>query len=177
MRGRLQIGGDHTSAVPYILLPHAFGDTDPRKYGFDASAGFPPHEDGWIARERSRIWRWANPSFQGRALLYDDMVRRAVSTDPDDYLFFPGVCPSWDNEARRLGRGVVFHGSTPDKFGRWLEAACRAVVKRHEVDQPDRHYGYAFLAEVTRALTRVARSHPSLSLDASGTVSSGSTAT
>ncbi len=30
----------------------------------------------------------------------------------------PGVCPAWDNEARRPGRGICFKGSTPALTGR-----------------------------------------------------------
>ena len=32
---------------PYIVMPQAFGDNDPRQYGFDAAVGFPPHNGGW----------------------------------------------------------------------------------------------------------------------------------
>jgi lipopolysaccharide biosynthesis protein len=42
---------------------------------------------------------------------------------PPPYTMFPGVCPGWDNTARRPpGQAIVFRGSTPELFGRWLAA-------------------------------------------------------
>src|SRR5215207_9686224 len=32
---------------PYVIMPQAFGDEDPRTFGMDAAAGFPPHKVGF----------------------------------------------------------------------------------------------------------------------------------
>gem|GEM_PF-6045526 len=37
------------------------------------------------------------------------------------YPWFPGVCPSWDNTARRpKGKAIIFRNSHPDVFADWL---------------------------------------------------------
>lgn len=40
-----------------------------------------------------------------------------------DYTCFPGVCPGWDNSARRpRGKAIVFRNGSPGNFGEWLRA-------------------------------------------------------
>jgi hypothetical protein len=92
----------------------------------------------------------------------------------DDYLLFPGCCPMWDNEARKPRRGQGFYGSTPARYGTWLERAARGMLDFPEPDrrlvfinawnewaegtylEPDRHYGAAYLAETRRVLDSLA---------------------
>jgi len=159
---------------PYIIMPQAFGDTDPRVYGMDAAAGFPPHPFGWDLPSEIEGLMLLDKSFHGRRLSYDALVDSAIAQPPEDFTVFPGVCPSWDNEARRPGRGTGFYGSSPKKYGAWLEHACRRALRAPSADErivfinawnewaegaylePDRHYGYAYLRETARTLGRLA---------------------
>jgi hypothetical protein len=93
--------------------------------------------------------------------------------DADGYRVFPAVCPGWDNEARRPGRGTTLFGSTPQKYGLWLDNACRKALQASDPDErivfvnawnewaegahlePDRHYGYAYLRETARVVARL----------------------
>src|SRR6056297_1693182 len=44
------------------------------------------------------------------------------------YRCFPGVCPSWDNSARRPpGRAIIFRRSSPALFRDWVAARARAA--------------------------------------------------
>jgi hypothetical protein len=41
---------------------------------------------------------------------------------------FPGVSPGWDNSPRRpADRALILHGSTPERFGAWLEGKIKAT--------------------------------------------------
>lgn len=161
---------------PYIVLPQRAGNSDPLAFGMNAAAGFPPHPDGWNLPPSDGL-TLLDPGFRGRALSYDALVEKATTTPPpQDFTVFPGVCPSWDNEARRAGRGTGFIGSTPRKYGAWLEHACRRALEMPNADErivfinawnewaegaylePDRRYGYAYLRETARVLSRLA--HP-----------------
>jgi hypothetical protein len=101
-----------------------------------------------------------------------ESVRNSESIDKD-YPWIRGCCPSWDNEARKPGRGWAMHDATPDSFERWLrylttdgnpgrarnpdnylfvnawnEWAEGAML------EPDRRYGYANLNRIARVLNR-----------------------
>jgi hypothetical protein len=98
------------------------------------------------------------------------MMQNEISSRSDEYRYFPGICPSWDNEARRPNCGHNYYGSTPDLYGAWLRDAANYTLERNTTDEamvfvnawnewaegaylePDRHYGFAYLAATRRAL-------------------------
>jgi hypothetical protein len=158
---------------PYIVLPQAFDQVDPTVYGADAAAGFPPHNGGWeLPPSRHRLHLF-DRKFSGQAASYDRLAEVAAANTPDQFRLFPGVCPQWDNEPRRTGAGHSFFGSTPAKYGAWLRKATDYAMRAPSRDErivfinawnewaegaylePDRHYGYAYLAETARALASV----------------------
>ena len=156
----------------FVAMCQSFSDSDPSPYGMDAAVGFPPHRT-------SRRIRPVVPdnlfdvNYRSWLNSYDDIVKVSLDYQPSGFRLFPGVCPSWDNEARRPGRGHAFVGSTPAKYGRWVEEAGRWVISKAPPDErlvfvnawnewaegtylePDRHYGFAYLAEGSRALERL----------------------
>lgn len=158
---------------PYIVMPQIYSDGDPRKYGMDAAVGFPPFWTGWDAPKIQDQLEPLDPNHACEVVDYELMARRMVDNHPSDYTLHPGVSPSWDNEARRTGRGSCFHGSTPAKYGVWLEAACRLAIGANRPSErmvfinawnewaegaylePDRHFGYAYLRETARTLGRL----------------------
>jgi len=177
---------DHFAARgddPYIVMAQVFEDYDPRPYGMDGAAGFAP------GPARTRVdpifpAKLFDPSYRGHVLPYDEVALEVLAHRSTEYRAFPGVCPSWDNEARRPGVGLVVHGSTPAKYGAWLEAAGRQAIESAPEDErivfinawnewaegtylePDRHFGFAYLAETARVLARIAE-RPNLPADTS----------
>jgi lipopolysaccharide biosynthesis protein len=161
---------------PYIVMAQTYGDFDPRKYGMDAAAGFPPHNGGFDA-PRVPVDRY-DAKRQGQAIKYDDMLANTLANRPSAFTLFPGVCPAWDNEARRPGDGVCFVGSTPAKYAQWLRAACNMAINAAAPSEklvfinawnewaegahlePDQHYGYAYLAETLRVIRSLSSEHP-----------------
>lgn len=160
---------------PYMLMAQAFGDDDPRTYGMDAAAGFPPHKFGWDLPSIAGTLKLLDPGFRGKVVSYEAMAEAAMALRWDEYRVFPGVCPGWDNEARRPGSGFACIGSTPQKYGRWLEHSCRMALQASDQCErivfinawnewaegahlePDRHNGYAYVRETARVLERLAR--------------------
>jgi Glycosyltransferase WbsX len=90
---------------PFIIMPQAFGDDDPRAFGMDAAAVFPPHKVGFNCHNICRWVKLIDPRFSGAVASYDEVVTNALANTEDSFLLFPGVCPQWDNEARRPNRG------------------------------------------------------------------------
>lgn len=155
---------------PYFVMVQCFGDENPGTYGFDAAAEFPPHKIGWAGPNLVAQTRRFAPAGRSRVLSYDAMMARAMAQPDAPFVLHRGVCPSWDNEARRPGRGVTFVGSTPAKYQQWLAWACHKAKARTTGDdaivfinawnewaegahlEPDRHFGYAYLAATYRAI-------------------------
>lgn len=155
---------------PIILMVQGFGDYDPRTFGLDGAIEFPPHKLAEGLSEAPGTMDVLDESFQGTVLRYDDLIRRAADVGPQNFPLVRAVVPSWDNEARRPGRGTTFQGSTPKKYEGWLRDAIRyaranAVFGAPLVFinawnewaeaaylEPDVHYGAAYLNATARAL-------------------------
>jgi len=154
---------------PYIAMVQRQDDKDASRYGMDAAVSFPPfYLTHSIPVRRDLEW------FDSRALCtvrdYDALAEATISEYAQDKQTFPGVSPSWDNDARMSGQGSCFVGSTPAAYGRWLKAACITSMRKFSGDErlvfinawnewaegtylePDRHFGYAYLAETRRVL-------------------------
>ena len=148
---------------------------DPRPYGMDAAVEFPPHKVGFDLPTSTVPVARLDPRFHGGIRHYDDMVSRACSWPKQPYRTFRGVCPSWDNSARRPHTGNVFVGATPENYRQWLSHACREARLDPEPDarfvfvnawnewaegahlEPDRHFGHAYLANTAQALRSLLR--------------------
>jgi SAM-dependent methyltransferase len=165
----------------HLAYTHSFDSGSPAQFGFDAAIEFPPNNShppvitGRIAR--------INPEFRGVVYDWRIFVERSRSYPPAAYPLYRAVCPSWDNEARRPGRGTVFANSNPDLFREWLINASRETIRRiPDPDErlvfvnawnewaegahlePDRRYGYAWLQATRDALAAADASPPAAPL-------------
>jgi hypothetical protein len=112
----------------YLAYTQSFEALDPSEYGFDAAIEFPPNNSGppVVTDTVTRI----NPDFAGTAYDYRVYPERSRAYTSPDYTLFRGVFPSWDNEARRSGRGTSFLHASPALYGEWLKNAGRETIAR-----------------------------------------------
>ena len=154
---------------PYIVTVQTHGSADPSEYGMDAAAGFPPFWTCLNIPMRNDLDR-LDPRFCGAVRHYALLADSVIASYARDERVFPGITPSWDNEARRQNRPTCFSGSTPALYGRWLRAACAASMRAFAGDErlvfinawnewaegaylePDLHFGFAYLAETRHIL-------------------------
>ena len=154
---------------PYIATVQTLGSGDAATYGMDAAVGFPPFWNCFDIPVRADLDVF-DPKFRGTVRDYLALADVTIAGYSRDKSVFPGVVPSWDNEARMPGKGICFTGSTPAAYGRWLQAACVASMRAFSGSErlvfvnawnewaegaylePDRHFGYAYLAETRRVL-------------------------
>ena len=169
--------GDLGLGDPFLIVPDAFGQSA-STLDFDAAAGFPPHGGGNELRNDLCKIRMFDVEARGLAIDYDALIECILRNEGDGKPLFPGVCPSWDNEARRGVDGVSFYGASPTKYGRWLQLALEKALREQSGPdrfvfisawnewaeganlEPDRHYGYAYLAQTRQALERVIAGAP-----------------
>lgn len=159
---------------PYLVMAQAFNDEDPRPYGLDAAAGFPPHNGGFTLPNERNTLKMIDKKFEGIAVSFNKVMARMLENNSTKYRIFPGVCPRWDNEPRKPGRGFSLFGTSAANYGNWLRFAAERVMTTSAVDErvvfinawnewaegaylePDKHHGYAYLAETRRVLDAIA---------------------
>jgi O-antigen biosynthesis protein len=163
---------------PYLVMAQTWGDEDPRPFGFDAAVEFPPHKLGVDASRINGAVETLDHGYEGNVYEYDYLVKSATTAAATRYKLFPCVCPSWDNEARKPRKGSVFAFSTPTKYGAWLTHACQRALSEFKPEErfvfinawnewaegahlePDRHFGFAYLNETARVLSRLEAPQP-----------------
>jgi glycosyltransferase involved in cell wall biosynthesis len=153
----------------YLAYTQSFEAVDPAQYGFDAAIEFPPNNTNPPLLDEKLALR--NPHFKGTVYDWRAFVARSRDYRPPSYRLFRGVCPSWDNEARRPGRGVVFQHASPAGYREWLGNAIADTRRRIPGDEerlifvnawnewaegahlePDQRYGFAWLEATREAL-------------------------
>jgi lipopolysaccharide biosynthesis protein len=166
----------------FLICTNAFGFSDYQSAGFDGLVEFPPHAlaVGEITDEIQRL----NPQFAGRVYDYQAVVRERVDNlaSREDPRRYPGVMPSWDNEARKPGAGHVFHNAAPDLFHQWASAAIDCTSRLAPAQErlvfvnawnewgegaylePDRWFGHgsaqALRAAIEAHAPRISPDHP-----------------
>ncbi len=168
----------------FVLCTNAFGFSAYRDAGFDGLVEFPPHA---ISRnEITETVERLNLDFAGRIYDYDAVVEGRIETleRREDPRIYPGVMPSWDNEARKPGCGNIFHNATPQRFHDWATAALACTTRLAPPDErlvfvnawnewgegaylePDRWFGHApaqaLRSAVANQAPATARQHPAV---------------
>ena len=157
---------------PLMFMAQGFDDLDPRAHGLDGAIEFPPHKicaNMPAINNRLDIF---DPGFTGHVLDYGMVVKRSLEEPEQPFPLIKTATPSWDNDARRPGRGMTLQGSNPKAYGEWLgklvEMATRNPVfgeafvainawnewAEGAYLEPDVYYGSAYLNATARALTR-----------------------
>lgn len=161
---------DRHGLNPFIAMAQTFGFTDPRPFGFDGAFEFPPHKIGGIVKDIGAELRFFDQGFEGSVRSYDDAVEAATAEPKNAYHLIKTAFPMWDNDARKQGAGMIFHGSTPAKFEDWIRRNV-SFAKANPVGseslifvnawnewcegaylEPDCHYGFAYINALSRGL-------------------------
>jgi len=150
----------------YLAYTQSFEKVDPAQYGFDAAIEFPPNRCNLPVVTSSVVP--LRGDFDCAVYDWRELVVRSQHYEDPGYKLFRGVCPAWDNTARRKNRGTVLLNSSPEHYRQWLCNAVRDTELRHADPserlvfvnawnewaegahlEPDQRYGYAYL-EATR---------------------------
>ncbi len=167
---------DRFGEDPIFVMAQAFNAEDPRRFGFDGAIEFPPHKlTAGMTADNIRH-HYLDADFSGSIYDYDKVVEASLGEAVPDFPLIKTAVPSWDNDARRQGAGLVITGSTPAKYEGWLAA----LVERAKANpffgapvvcvnawnewcegaylEPDLHFGAAYLNATARAISGRARS-------------------
>jgi glycosyltransferase involved in cell wall biosynthesis len=159
---------------PVMVMSQSFDALDPRDWGFDGAIEFPPHKLTAGLRQCRAELTVLDPGATAQVFAYDDVVAASLGEQPPAFPLIKTAVPSWDNDARRQGAGLVLHGSTPAKYQAWMEALIERAQHHPFMGErfvcvnawnewaegaylePDMYYGGAYLNATSRAVTRMA---------------------
>lgn len=154
----------------HLALTHSFEKTAPSVYGYDSAIEFPPNNSA-VPNITSQIGG-IKSGFEGNIYDWTTLAKRSENYTEPGYPIFRGVCPSWDNTARKKRKGSILLGSSPREYQKWLFNAIIDTTKRFKKDdrlvfvnawnewaegahlEPDAKYGFAYLDATRNALLR-----------------------
>ena len=157
----------------YLVASHAMTMIDPRDIGYDAAVEFSPNQSG-VGTINEKITSF-NKDYKGTVYDYNQLESLAHQFQEPPYKKFRGICPSWDNEARKPGSGTTFIHENPETYGRWFKTICDYSIKHFPqgerlifinawnewaegaVLEPTRKYGCAYLEETYKVLSQYQR--------------------
>lgn len=152
----------------YLALTHSFEHLDPREIGFDAALEFAPNS--FPLKDIAHRFDIVNDDFKGRIFDYKSAIELARDYIIPSFPKFRGICPAWDNGARRPGAGTTLANSSPSAYKEWLRLLCNFTSKNFAPDErlifinawnewaegaylePDRKFGYAYLQATAEVL-------------------------
>ena len=155
---------------PLLVMAQSFDAMDPRVFGFDAAVEFPPHKLVNGLPMRNPELTWFDSSATAQVFAYEDVVAASLGEAAPGFPLIKTAVPSWDNDARRQGAGLVLHGAHPAKYQAWLGALVErargapvggaALVCVNAWNEwaeaaylePDVHFGGAWLNATARAI-------------------------
>ncbi|HTI02853.1 MAG TPA: glycoside hydrolase family 99-like domain-containing protein [Acidisoma sp.] len=155
---------------PIFVMGQGFDATDPSEFGMDGAIEFPPHKLTASLPKINDSLEWLDMEAMPHVVSYQDTVAISLAEPAPAYPLIKTAVPSWDNDPRREGRGLVLHGSTPAAFGEWVSALVARAEKTPFFGQPmlcinawnewaegaylepDLHYGSAYLNALARAV-------------------------
>lgn len=159
----------------YLFACQAGSGFDWCAKGFDAENEWMQGSIKQKARDITSNVKYINKRFSGQVYDYKDMVenRKYFIKENRKRKVYPAVMPSWDNTARRNNKGIIWHGSTPDLYKKWLLDVIEEVNTRTNIDkpivfinawnewgegaylEPDKDYGFAYLQATWEAKNAV----------------------
>lgn len=142
-------------------------ETDWLAKGFDAVTEFHPGTLYQNCKNITQELSYIRDDFAGEVFSYKDIVKNKKYFRYNYPKLYRAIMPMWDNTARRNNKGMIFHGSTPVLYKKWLKDLIQEQKEREDLDdkllfvnawnewgegaylEPDKKYGYAYL-EATR---------------------------
>jgi len=143
--------------------------------GFDAETEFQPKQVQHLCQDITKKVKPIRKDFCGQVYDYAQLVNQQTYLIKKNFekKVYSAVMPMWDNSARRNFRGLIFHGSTPLLYKKWMKDILERTKKRTNLDdklifinawnewgegaylEPDAYYGYAYLQATYESIKEI----------------------
>jgi lipopolysaccharide biosynthesis protein len=162
----------------HLVSVMSFDNSNPQNIGFDAGIEFVPQginlkSESFENSEMPKVdisQKLIDSKFEGSVLNYRKVVLNKKFHDSYPFPTYKCVMPSWDNDARKKGKGsTVFYYESPDLYAHWLDIAIDSHVKEQKeltfinawnewaegtTLEPSIHYGHAILNRTSGILSK-----------------------
>lgn len=99
--------------------------------GFDAISEFAPGPQWEYMRKITEKKQFFCKDFLGCVYDYEDFVVNKRYFNIKAPKLYRAVTPMWDNTARKMNKGVILDGSTPELYKKWLyDVICETKVNK-----------------------------------------------
>lgn len=160
--------------APYIVAVLTRGALSPQEFGMDAGTERVLHDwtNGNVADIKNNLYQYR--AVNGSVLSYDEVANFYTNqTENKDFTYFRSIVPIWDNTARYGSEAFLLHGSTTEKFQKWMEYLVEYTESTLPVDkqiiivnawnewaegahlEPDTRFGYGYLNSIGRTLSSI----------------------
>lgn len=138
--------------------------------GFNAQSEFHPGTLFKYCHNITHELDFVQKDFGGMVMDYADIVNNQKYFHYNYKKLYRAAMPMWDNTARRDNKGMIFEGSTPDLYKRWLTDIFTELKERDDLEEPlvfinawnewgegaylepDKRFGYAYLDATKSAI-------------------------
>lgn len=138
--------------------------------GFQCAVEFEPHYT--ISKGKCRnYWKKVRGYEKNLHIMDYDAVWSCILNNNNNYEYdkvFPGAFVDWDNTARRGKEGSIYHGSTPEKFEKYLSLQIKKAQENYYSEflfinawnewaegtylEPDKKFKFSYLQAVQKSL-------------------------
>lgn len=129
----------------FLITFMGFEAKDPREFGFDKGIDFSPLslnlKSGVFPKNNLpevKIYdKLLDVNFEGHSTDYRKIALNDRLPGYFDFPVYKSVMPSWDNDARKKGKGsTVFHNVNPDIYAKWLDTVVGEETSAENNESP-----------------------------------------
>ena len=122
----------------YIIASNANTDVinsdDENITGFDALSEFAPGAQLKYMNDITRTKKFVCKKFYGKVYDYKEFVENKKYFNINNYKRYRAIAPMWDNTARKINKGVILDGATPELYKKWLKDIIVETNRNESLD-------------------------------------------
>lgn len=118
----------------YIIASNADIDVLNEKKGFNALSEFAPGPQLKYMKDTTKSKSFICKNFYGKVYDYKEFVENKKYFNINNFKRYRAITPMWDNTARKINKGVILDGATPELYKKWLKDIIEETQNNESLD-------------------------------------------
>ena len=118
----------------YIIASNADIDVLNEKNGFNALSEFAPGPQLKYMKDTTKSKSFICKNFYGKVYDYKEFVENKKYFNINNFKRYRAITPMWDNTARKINKGVILDGATPELYKKWLKDIIEETQNNESLD-------------------------------------------